>query len=117
MTIGYVFKAEYFLPENASNYINTLADPFDITPRPITGERKRRRSVDQVAHGYDSVTNQKYERYRVKPELIGSESNEPGTHTPSYVSRKNYFSASQGKQNSYTSRWILYKGIEILAQR
>lgn len=44
VTIGWVFKAEYFLPENASNYLNFIADPFDLTTRPIGTffERKRR---------------------------------------------------------------------------
>lgn len=44
VTIGWVLKAEYFLPENASNYLKIIADPFDISTRPIGTyyERKRR---------------------------------------------------------------------------
>lgn len=59
VTIGYVFKAEYFLPENASNVLDILSDPFNPTPRPIsdTGRRRRRSS------GFDADTQQRYERY------------------------------------------------------
>lgn len=36
VTIGWVFKAQYFLPENASNFLNAIAAPFDdISPLTI----------------------------------------------------------------------------------
>lgn len=87
VTIGYVFKAEFFLPENRSNYLNFIADPFDLSTRPISGFyfRKRRDLDDPNASdpslleepkpteapdlknstGYDSVLQQKYEQYQV----------------------------------------------------
>lgn len=91
MTIGYVFKCEYFLPENATNYLNYLADPFDLTTRPISGffERKKRMleepkptelppKADMVksAIGFDAELNQKYEKYEVQPEVIESRIND-----------------------------------------
>lgn len=85
MTIGYVFKAEFFLPENASNYLNFLADPFDLTTRPITGRRRRRRSIEAIEaptelptnavdeyHGYDKEQNEKYEKHQVEAEIVES---------------------------------------------
>lgn len=95
VTIGYVFKAEYFLPENASNYLNFLADPFDLTTRPIGSffERKKRELTDDSGKvleepapteapkqlnetsGYDEELHQKYEKYVVKPEVVASGSN------------------------------------------
>lgn len=92
MTIGYVFKCEYFLPENASNYLNYLADPFDLTTRPISGffDRKKRMveepkptewppKIDEVdsATGFDAELNQKYEKYEVQPEVIETQTDEP----------------------------------------
>lgn len=92
VTIGYVFKAEYFLPENVSNYLNILADPFDLTTRPIGSffERKKRglsaeanpvKIAEETAptespikknetSGYDAELHQKYEKYVVQPEQI-----------------------------------------------
>lgn len=91
VTIGYVFKCEYFLPENASNYLNYLADPFDLTTRPISGffDRKKRMieepkptelppKLDTVksAVGFDADLNQKFEKYEVQPEVIESQTDE-----------------------------------------
>ena len=85
VTIGYVLKAIYYMPENASNYLNFLSDPFDLTTRPITGffVRKRRDSDEPIvleepaptdrpaslkeSSGYDDETQQKYEKYQVQP--------------------------------------------------
>lgn len=92
VTIGYVFKCEYFLPENASNYLNFLADPFDLTTRPISGffDRKKRTieepmptewppKMDTVKSsvGFDDELNQKYEKYEVQPEVIETRTDEP----------------------------------------
>lgn len=108
VTIGYVFKAEYFLPENRSNYLNFIADPFDLTTRPISGffERKRR-SADQPnepqqllleeakpteapdkqnVSGYDTVLQQKYEKYQVPVVEVDSGPNTPSSSTPTSLS-------------------------------
>lgn len=45
VTIGWVNKVEFFLPENASNFLNFFNDPFDLTTRPIYGWYVRR-SID-----------------------------------------------------------------------
>lgn len=40
--MGYVYKANYFLPENASHYIDFIGDPFEKqTVVPISGRRRR----------------------------------------------------------------------------
>lgn len=50
VTIGWVLKAEYFLPENASNYLNIIADPFDLTTRPIgVYYVRKRREMEEAA--------------------------------------------------------------------
>lgn len=126
MTIGYVFKAEYFLPENASNYLNILADPFDITPRPLSGGRsnRKRRNVIDNAIGFDNQTNQKYEKYQVQPELIESNTDFPandGINSNDYneeeeVNWKDTIGPRQ-PQDFGTSRWTLYKGLEMLGDR
>lgn len=45
VTIGWVNKVEFFLPENASNYLGFLRDPFDLTTRPNYGFYDKR-SID-----------------------------------------------------------------------
>lgn len=129
MTIGYVFKAEYFLPENASNYLNILNDPFDITPRPLSGSRsnrKRRTIVDDNTIGFDNQTNQKYEKYEVQPEVIESktdfpEVDEENDDSSDYDDEEgNSWRNTMGPkepQDFGTSRWTLYKGLEMLAER
>lgn len=85
VTIGYVFKAEYFLPENASNVLDILSDPFTPTTRPLTGTGRKRRNVvtalNQVtddyytrgaSHGYDDVQKQKFEKYTVPAVVVES---------------------------------------------
>lgn len=138
-----MFKAEFFLPENASNYLNFFADPFDLTTRPITGRKRRRRSFDEIEaptqnpsnafdeyHGFDSEQNEKYEKHQVKAEVV-----ESGTE-PSYnydddnelsdeelwfqedrFDRSKDPMALKHPQNLATSRWTIYKGMAALAER
>lgn len=113
VTIGYVFKSEYFLPENASNFLNFLADPFDLTTRPISGffERKRRQLKDPNASdlplleepkpteapasksssGFDSDLNQKYEKYEVNAVEVESGTDTPPVEEPQEVSDADYW--------------------------
>lgn len=172
VTIGYVFKVLYFLPVNASNYINFIRDPFDLTTRPIGDpfERKRRglngsplssntvlleepqpteapaallglgddghssrpesasSAPDAVnATGFDSLLNQKFERYQVPVEEVESGTDSP---TPPPPPSQSYGSPQLDRDNEAdwlydplraqspdTSRWIVYKGIETLAAR
>lgn len=144
MTIGYVFKAEFFLPENASNYLNFFADPFDLTTRPLTGKRRRRSSgsiveieaptevpsnaVDEY-HGYDSVQNEKYEKHQVQAEVIesGTEPSDDGDDNEmsdeelwfkeDQFDRSRDPMALKHPQNLATSRWTVYKGMAALAER
>lgn len=47
LTMGYVYKANYYLPENVSHYVDIIGDPFQKqTVLPISG--RRRRSFDVV---------------------------------------------------------------------
>lgn len=150
VTIGYVFKCEYFLPENASNYLNYFADPFDLTTRPITGffVRKKRMleepkptelpppmspMAEESDSGYDAEQNQKYEKYKVQPELIESKTDQPefedGTDEEGELSDADYWNREdhaawqrdplrpKGPQNLATSRWTVYKGLAAMAER
>lgn len=138
-----MFKAEFFLPENASNYLNILADPFDLTTRPITGRRRRRRSIEEIEaptekpknavdeyHGYDVEQNEKYERHQVEAEIVesGTEpsdddddnnqmSDEELWFQDDHYDKSNDPMALKHPQNLATSRWTVYKGIAALAER
>lgn len=136
VTIGYVFKAEFFLPENASNYLNILADPFDLTTRPITGKR-RRRGIDDTDgptevpsndyNGYDIEQNEKFEKHQVNAEIIES-GTEPSSNENELTDEELWFQDDQYNrnidpmalkhpQNLATSRWTIYKGMAALAER
>lgn len=141
MTIGYVFKAEFFLPENASNFLNILADPFDLTPRPITGKR-RRRSIGEIDvptevpsngldeyRGFDSDQNEQFEKHQVQAEIVESGTEPSDNYDDTITSddevwfqgdqynRANDPMALKHPQNLATSRWTIYKGMAALAER
>lgn len=140
MTIGYVFKAEFFLPENASNFLNGLSDPFDPTTRPITGA-KRRRSIGNSNElttqvpanvldeygGFDVEQNERYEKHQIEAEIV-----ESGTETAAdlddYDEERSWFEddhfdksnvpfALKAPQNLKTTRWTIYKGMATIAER
>lgn len=137
MTIGYVFKAEFFLPENASNYLNFFADPFDLTTRPLSGKRRRRSfgayeeieaptEVPSNAVGYDKVQNEKYEKHQIQAEVV--ESGTEPTDDNEMSDEELWFQDDQydkskdpmalkHPQNLATSRWTIYKGMAALAER
>lgn len=134
VTIGYVFKAEFFLPENASNFLNPLSDPFDVSTQPITGFFNRRKRMIELpkptedpinAVGYDNVQNEKFERHQVEAEIIesGTEpvlnelSDEELWFRDEEFDRSNDPMRPLAPQNLGTSRWTVYKGLAALAER
>lgn len=93
MTIGWVNKAEFFLPENATNLLSFFNDPFELTTRPITGFYVKRsiesevpvgdktnfieetKSIEESAtfsdeNGYDIEQNEKYEKHQAQAVVI-----------------------------------------------
>lgn len=96
VTIGWVNKSEFFLPENATNFLSFLNDPFDLTTRPIDGfyVRKKREEEEEdepkmieepkptenpakllkdTVEGFDSEANEKFERHEVEAEIVENE--------------------------------------------
>lgn len=94
VTIGWVNKSEFFLPENATNFLSFLNDPFDLTTRPIDGfyVRKKREEDEEpkileepkptenpvkiskdTVEGFDSEANEKFERHEVEAEIVENE--------------------------------------------
>lgn len=143
VTIGYVFKAEYFLPENASNYLSFFNDPFDLTTRPISGFFDRKKRTIELpkptelptnsfevgnTSGYDSEQNEKYEKHEVEAEIVES-GTEPHESDDNEMSEADYWnqedraewlndpSRPRGPQNLATSRWTVYKGFAALAEK
>ncbi|XP_055326697.1 uncharacterized protein LOC129580374 [Sitodiplosis mosellana] len=137
VTIGYVFKAEFFIPTNVSTYTNFIADPFDVSTQPISVFDRRRRSLEEPkptelpekmlidSRGFDSEQNEKYEQHQVEAEVVDS-----GTEKPNDFNEIDYDELSVPKdhkyhddpmslkvpQNTATSRWTLYKGIAAMAE-
>lgn len=81
------------MPENTSNVLDILGDPFTPVTRPITGTGRKRRSEDAAApddasqvtddyytrgasSGFDDVQQQKYEKYSVPAMVVESAPNE-----------------------------------------
>lgn len=133
VTIGYVFKGQFFLPENASNYLNPLNDPFDLTTRPITGMNRKRRFIERTESpeiteydGFDTGQNEKFERHKIEAEVI-----ESGTKTSTnsdeiiddgpWIEQKNLYNHDPKSlkipQYLGTSRFSLYKGMAAVAGR
>lgn len=138
VTIGYVFKAEFYIPWNTSTYFNILADPFDISTQPISVFNRRRREFEEPKptekpenmsndyHGFDSEQNEKYEKHQVEAEIVDS-----GTERANVPNEIDYDELVVPKdhkyrddpmslkmpQNTGTSRWTYYKGLETIAER
>lgn len=138
VTIGYVFKAEYWLPYNASTYIKILGDPLGPTPMPLSsfGRKIQKRSPNintenrnsietKKMNGYDNVMKQKYEKYETEAvevqQKIDNATVESATKednavmNPLIPSIMDAFHAKQ-PSNLATYRWTLYKGIAMLAE-
>lgn len=138
VTIGYVLKAIFFLPYNASQYFNALADPFDITTQPISSFNRRRRFLEvpkptelpeNIRHddyGFDSEQNEKYEKHQIEAEIVDS-----GTEKTNNFNGNDYDELVVPKDHKYnddpmslnvpqnpaTSRWTYYKGLATIAER
>lgn len=136
VTIGYVFKADFYLPDNVTYLTNFIQDQFDVSPHPINTFKRKRRAVDETAEqsqplrdvqkGFDSNLNERYETYNVDAEVI-----ESGTESDEKM-EQNRIDAISGDagdfyeddpmalkkpQNIKTSRWTLYKGMAFMAER
>lgn len=141
VTVGWVQKSEFFLPENASNYLNFLFDPFDLTTRPIDGffVRKKRgdRSIEdpvptenpakiaQDSVGYDTDEHEKYEKHQVEAEVVESGTEFEAHHEESsdadywnqedHAEWMNKFKPKQPR-NLGMVRWGIYKSMAVLVQ-
>lgn len=121
--MGYVFKAEYFLPVNTSDIFNIIADPF--SPTPLPSNRRRREINDEPVVQQQSVY-EKSEQYNVDAQVV-DEGQAPDDVTP-FSKQKNWY--DEDEPDAYTlediklktphnleqSRFTLYKGIEKLAE-
>lgn len=138
VTIGYVFKGQFFLPVNASHFWNPLNDPFDLTTQRITGINRKRRSLASLQsiespeskvddyHGFDDEQNENVERHQVDAEVIESGTEQP-IDTDEIIddelwidqnhSDENDLRSSKFAQYLGTSRFSLYKGLAAVADR
>ena len=137
VTIGYVFKCGFYLPENASNYLNYLEDPFDLTPRPISGNFRKARQFEEVvpverpkllkkSSGYDEKLRERFEKYEVEPlqvEAVQEEVEEALTEPDNWKEEEEEDEeeysgdpkSPKGPQNFATSRWSIYESIAHMA--
>lgn len=135
VTIGYVFKAQFYLPDNSSEYVNFIADPFDVSTHPISSFLRKRSSPDEEPtptekpkniDGIDSEQNERFEKHKVDAEVVESGSVNESTDSIDdgdglWVPENHIYNddplASKVPQNTGTSRWTLYKGMAIIAER
>lgn len=134
VTIGYVFKADFYLPDNASDVVNIFGDPFDVSTHPISTFLRKRRSSDKPIatenaenhNGFDTVQNERFEKHKVEAEIVESGvTNEPsesdlesdGLLVPENNEYRNDPMASKIPQNTRKSRWTLYEGMATIAER
>lgn len=144
VTIGWVNKVEYFLPENTSNYLNFLSDPFDLTTRLAYACCRKKRQTDDdnneptekpnlnneendISDGFDKERNEKFERHRVDAEVIerGNENDSDDEMTEAdYWNQEDddvewYERTRPPKKpkNLAKSRWQTYKTMALMAHR
>lgn len=85
--------------------------------------------------GFDAELNQKYEKYEVEPEVIEAQTDESDQDPDNTGDDENELSDAdywnredhsawqrdplrpKGPQNLATSRWVVYKGLALMAER
>lgn len=143
VTLGYVFKAEYYVPDNTTLIMHFMQNPFNPITHPITSRRKRNAVVapgpSEPHHTQDSIqikTNKTdanstfdnhYEKYNIEAIEIDRGNNIDEDDSEYYDDSseeeddgKTYTAADYriSKPNDFaTARWSLFKGIEMLAER
>lgn len=136
-------KVEYFLPENTSNYLNFLNDPFDLTTRLSYACCRKKRQTDndneptempnsnyeenEISDGFDKESNEKFERHEVNAEVIenGNEDDFDDEMTEAdYWNQEDndvewYEKIRPPKKpkNLSKSRWQTYKSMALMAHR
>ncbi|KAG4079271.1 hypothetical protein HA402_006994 [Bradysia odoriphaga] len=139
VTLGYVLKAEYFLPDNTNLTMHFMQDPFNPITRPVTSRRKRSSLTAQPSKIVDehkiigmqanqtnsSTVSGSYEKYDIEAVEI-DRGNDTSSEDSEYFDDfsededKVYTAADYriSKPNDFaTARWSLFKGIEMLAER
>lgn len=129
LTVGYAFKAEYFLPFNASELYEGIAEPF--LPHPIQAEGRRKREVIEP-NQYPNEKN--LERYSVEAKVIQEESEQNNPHETVPGNQESHWYDSENEEdpenNGYTlddlkikspqdlshSRFTIYRALETLAR-
>lgn len=136
VTLGYVLKAEYYLPDNTSLVMHFMRDPFNPITHPITSRRKRnvlsteaerddkhQPIENQTNRTNSSVIDDHYEKYDIEAVEIdkGNDTmDEDDGDDFSELSDQVQTAADYriAKPNDFsTARWSLFKGIEMLAER
>lgn len=143
VTVGWVQKVEFFLPENATNFLSFFNDPYDLTTRPIDGfYRKKRESLLEEpkptenpstmldnaddTKGYDIDENERFEKHQIEAEVIESGTEETENHENELTEadywnqedRAEWLNEIKPKQSKNLAivRWGIYKSMAALAQ-
>lgn len=139
VTLGYVLKAEYYLPDNTTLTMHFMQDPFNPITHDITSRRKRsalsiegeNNDTQESIGTYKDKTNNStvddhYEKYDIEAVEIDNgndttvnDDDDDGKNFSEDFS-KIYTAADYriSKPNDFsTARWSLFKGIEMLAER
>lgn len=137
VTLGYVLKAEYFVPDNASSVMHFIQDPFNPSTQPITSRRKRssltgQPPVDehkiipiQANQTNSSTVSDGYERYDIEAVEVDRGNDTTDEDSDNYEDFSDdedqvYTAADYriSKPNDFaTARWSLFKGMEMLSER
>lgn len=130
LTVGYVFKAEYFLPWNVSSLYNWLDEPFKPYPIQAEGKRRRRRRSE-----WDTEKSESYEVEAIEVNTAVEMEPMNAIEPVEEVEERAWYDddaedvGAEADQRQYTlddvrirqpqnlarSRFTLYKGLEKLA--
>lgn len=137
MTIGYTFKAEFWLPYKASNF---FVHPFDVTTFvPIAPQGRRKREIreqnefineadNSSDRGYDSQQDEHFEKHTRRDvdvvesgEIDQTDQDESNADSDLLEEEEIYGRKAsiflRSSPNFATSRWTIYKRLAALAER
>lgn len=109
VTMGFAFKTNFILPENASDFYTILSDPFYVRHHPITSFKRSVEDEHGNQNGFDTDQNETFERHQVRAQVMES-------GTEAHFNSDDYESSEFGSKFAST-RWLVYKGLAEIAEK
>lgn len=103
VTIGFVFKYDFWLPQNASDFLQLLSDPFEPQTHTLN---KRSVSNSEETYGFDDEQQEKFEKHLSDADVV-----ESGTVMDDITNDGGI------NNNLATTRWLVYKALAEISEK